>query len=116
MVETTKAAQAETGGWTQLKSNRNWLGMWYMLPTAVLLGFFLAWPLILGIWLSFTDTKIGRAGHFIGLENYEWLIGNSIFWLSVFNTMIYTTVASAVKFSSASIWRCCSTSTCLSRR
>ncbi|MEQ1613382.1 MAG: sugar ABC transporter permease, partial [Hyphomicrobiaceae bacterium] len=29
----------------------------------------------------------------------EWLMGDSIFWLSVFNTMIYTTVASAIKFA-----------------
>jgi ABC-type sugar transport system permease subunit len=32
---------------------------------------FLSYPLGLGVWLAFTDTKIGRAGHFIGLENYE---------------------------------------------
>ena len=65
----------------------------------MLLGLFLAYPLGLGIWLSFTDTKIGRAGKFIGLENYEWLGGDSIFWLSVFNTLLYTTVASVIKFA-----------------
>ena len=57
--------------------------------------FFLAYPLGLGIWLSFTDTRIGRVGHFIGTENYEWLWDDSIFWLSVFNTLLYTFVASA---------------------
>jgi multiple sugar transport system permease protein len=94
-----RAAQAEAASWSQVKSSRNWLGFWYMMPTALLLGLFLAWPLVLGIWLSFTDTKIGRAGQFIGLENYEWLMGDSIFWLSVFNTLIYTSVASAAKFA-----------------
>jgi multiple sugar transport system permease protein len=53
----------------------------------------------LGIWLSFTDTRIGRVGEFIGTENYEWLWGDSIFWLSVTNTLLYTFVASAFKFA-----------------
>ena len=101
MADSTSATpvpHTEAASWSQIKSGRNWLGFWYMMPAALLLGLFLAWPLILGIWLSFTDTKIGRKGVFIGLENYEWLWGDSIFWLSVFNTLIYTTVASAMKF------------------
>jgi len=60
---------------------------------------FLAYPLGLGIWLSFTDARIGRSGNFIGLENYEWLWGDSVFWLSVFNTLLYTGVASVFKFA-----------------
>ncbi len=106
MAETTTHAparirpvQAEATTWTQLRSNKGWLGFWYMMPAGLLLGLFLAYPLFLGVWLSFTDTKIGRAGKFIGLENYEWLGGDSIFWLSVFNTLLYTFVASAVKFA-----------------
>jgi multiple sugar transport system permease protein len=94
-----RQAQAEVTTWSQLKSNKGWLGFWYMMPAVLLLGLFLAYPLGLGIWLSFTDTKIGRAGKFIGLENYEWLAGDSVFWLSVFNTLLYTIVASAIKFA-----------------
>jgi len=33
-----------------------------MLPAGVLLLLFLTYPLGLGTWLGFTDTKIGRAG------------------------------------------------------
>ena len=36
---------------------------------------------------------------FVGLENYEWLWDDSVFWLSVFNTLLYTGVASAFKFA-----------------
>ena len=68
-----------------------------MLPAAAFLLLFLAYPLGLGIWLSFTDARIGRGGSFIGLENYEWLWGDSVFWLSVFNTLLYTGVASVVQ-------------------
>ncbi len=70
-----------------------------MLPAMAFLILFLAYPLGLGVWLSFTDSKIGRPGEFIGTENYEWLAGDSVFWLSVFNTLLYTTVASVIKFA-----------------
>jgi len=89
----------EITNWDRLKANRDWLGAWFMLPAAAFLVLFLAYPLGLGIWISFTDAKIGRGGHFIGLENYEWLAGDSVFWLAVFNTLLYTTVASVVKFA-----------------
>jgi multiple sugar transport system permease protein len=85
--------------WELLKWNRNWLGFWFMVPAAAFLLLFLAYPLVLGVWLSFTDTKIGRAGVFLGLENYVWLGDDPVFWLSVFNTLLYTTVASVLKFA-----------------
>jgi multiple sugar transport system permease protein len=89
----------EATTWDQLKANRNWLGFWFMLPAMGFLILFLAYPLGLGIWISFTDARIGRPGQFIGTENYEWLLDDSIFWLSVFNTLLYTFVASAIKFA-----------------
>src|SRR5499433_2150002 len=89
----------EATAWDQLKHNRNWVGFWFMLPALAFLIFFLAYPLGLGIWLSFTDTRIGRVGQFIGSENYEWLWDDAIFWLSVFNTLLYTFIASAFKFA-----------------
>jgi multiple sugar transport system permease protein len=85
--------------WTRVKHDRNWLGFWFMLPTAAILLLFLAFPLIKGVWLSFTDAKIGRGGAFIGVENYEWLWDDGIFWLSVFNTVLYTAIASVIKFA-----------------
>jgi multiple sugar transport system permease protein len=85
--------------WARLKVNRDWLGFWFMLPAAAILILFLAYPLGLGVWLSFTDARIGRSGTFVGLENYEWLWGDNVFWLSVFNTLLYTTVASTIKFA-----------------
>src|SRR6188472_1506710 len=94
-----RAPARATTAWDRLKVNRDWLGFWFMLPAMAFLIFFLAYPLGLGIWISFTDAKIGRGGEFIGIENYEWLWDDSIFWLSVFNTLLYTTVASAIKFA-----------------
>jgi multiple sugar transport system permease protein len=96
-----KAAKANPDGgvWMQIKANRNWLGFWFMLPAAAFLILFLAYPLGLGIWLSVTDARLGRAGEFVGLENYAYLWDDPTFWLSVFNTILYTTVASTIKFA-----------------
>ncbi|HXF18476.1 MAG TPA: sugar ABC transporter permease, partial [Burkholderiales bacterium] len=79
--------------------NRNVLGAVFMLPAAALLVFFLTYPLGLGVWLGFTDTKIGRPGEWIGIENYEFLLTDGVFRLSVYNTFLYTAVASVVKFA-----------------
>ncbi len=45
-----------------LQNNRNALGLLFMLPAAIVLVMFLTYPLGLGVWLGFTDTKIGRGG------------------------------------------------------
>src|SRR5689334_11279903 len=81
-----------------LLQNNNVLGFLFMLPAAVFLVCFLTYPLGLGVWLGFTDTRIGRDGIFIGLENYQYLMDDNVFWLSVFNTVLYTFIASALKF------------------
>jgi len=88
----------EAGVLSRLLESRNFLGLMFMLPAAVVLLLFLTYPLGLGTWLGFTDTKIGRGGEWIGLENYEFLWGDAVTRLSVFNTIFYTVVASVIKF------------------
>src|ERR1700690_2064368 len=78
--------------------NRHVLGVVFLLPAALLLLGFLTYPLGLGTWLGFTDTKIGRAGHWIGIENFEFLWGDEVTRLALFNTLFYTVVASVIKF------------------
>ena len=46
--------------------NRNLLGLLFMLPAAALLLLFLTYPLGLGTYLGFTDTKVGRGGTWVG--------------------------------------------------
>jgi multiple sugar transport system permease protein len=82
----------------RLQNSRNGLGFLFMLPAAVLLLLFLTYPLGLGTWLGFTDTKVGRAGEWVGLENYIYLWNDSVTRLALFNTLFYTVVASIFKF------------------
>jgi multiple sugar transport system permease protein len=69
-----------------------------LLPAVGLLLAFLAYPLGLGIWLAFTDTTVGRDGQFVGLENFEYLFGDKLFWQAVFYSVFYTGVATVGKF------------------
>ena len=78
--------------------NRNVLGLLFMVPAASILLVFLTYPLVLGTWLGFTNTKIGHAGVFIGLDNFEFIWGDSLTRLALFNTLFYTVVASIFKF------------------
>jgi multiple sugar transport system permease protein len=94
--------------WTHVRPQPNWLMRLFdwrpflvfmcMLPAAGLLLVFLTYPLGLGIWLAFTDTTIGRGGQWIGLENFEYLLEDPLFWSAVFYSVFYTAVATVGKF------------------
>jgi len=94
--------------WTHVRPQPNWLMRLFdwkpflvfmcMLPAAGLLLVFLTYPLGLGIWLAFTDTTIGRGGQWIGIENFEYLLEDPIFWNAVFYSVFYTAVATVGKF------------------
>jgi multiple sugar transport system permease protein len=83
----------------RLLNSRNALGLLFMLPAGAVLLVFLTYPLGLGTWLGFTDAKVGRPGQWVGLENFAFLISDSVALLSLFNTLFYTAVASVIKFA-----------------
>jgi multiple sugar transport system permease protein len=68
------------------------LGIILMLPGALLLMLFMAYPFFLGIWLSLTDSIIGSLGKFIGLRNFSDLITDSVFLQTTRNTFVYALV------------------------
>ncbi len=84
---------------SHLFGNKNFLGFLFLLPAAVLLALFLAYPLGLGIWLGFTDTTLAMPGRWVGFENYIRLLRDPIARLAIFNTVFYTGVASIIKFA-----------------
>ena len=79
--------------WSGLLEDRTVMGVAFVTPALILLFLFLAYPLILGIWLGFTDTLIGRKGEFIGLANYIRLLQDRLFWLVTYYTFLYTIAA-----------------------
>ena len=98
-VAETTYRRARQNGFLRLLDNRRVLVFLFMLPAAGLLLLFLTYPLGLGVWLGFTDTRIGRSGFFIGWENYESLFQDRVFWTAVQFTIIYTFFATIGKFA-----------------
>ena len=84
---------------TKLFDYKPFLVFLCLLPTVGLLLVFLTYPLGLGIWLAFTDSTIGQPGEFVGLDNFEYLLTDPVFINAVWNTIFYTTVATAGKFA-----------------
>jgi multiple sugar transport system permease protein len=70
-----------------------------LLPTAVLLGLFIAYPFVKGVLLSVTDAKVGVPGSFVGMQNFVLLLHDSIFRVAVWNTLVYTAVTTVFKLA-----------------
>lgn len=83
---------------SRLFDNKTFLIIICLTPAVGLLVLFLSYPLGLGVWLAFTDTKIGRAGEYIGGFNYELLFEDRVFWMAVWWTCVYTAFATVLKF------------------
>ena len=75
------------------------LGSLLLLPTVVLLGLFIAYPFVKGVWLSLTSATVGDHGQFVGLGNYVKIWNDSIFRTAVYNTFLYTGVTTVFKLT-----------------
>ena len=63
----------------------------FLLPALLLFLVFRVYPLVNGLWLSFTSARLGRTQYtFVGLSNYEKLLSDDRFLLSLVNTAYYT--------------------------
>ncbi|MGE5850869.1 MAG: carbohydrate ABC transporter permease [Candidatus Methylomirabilota bacterium] len=68
-------------------------------PTVVLLVVFIAYPFIMGIWLSLSSTSVGNIGQFVGIRNFVKAWNDSIFQTTLRNTFVYTFWATILKLS-----------------
>ncbi len=77
--------------------DERWLALVLLLPTAILLGLFIAYPFFEGVMLSLSSARVGEAGHFVGFKNFVKLANDNIFWTAVWNTFWYTGVTTVFK-------------------
>lgn len=84
---------------TRLLEDERWLAAALLLPTVILLALFIAYPFVEGVLLSVTDARVGVPGHFVGLANFTALLHDSIFRVAVWNTFVYTAVATVFKLA-----------------
>jgi multiple sugar transport system permease protein len=82
---------------TRLLEDERWLAFALLVPTAVLLGLFIAYPFVEGVLLSLSASRVGVEGGFVGLVNFEKIWNDSIFRTAVWNTFWYTGVTTVFK-------------------
>ena len=70
------------------------LGFWLLLPTALLLGLIIVYPVAKLIYTSFFNLSLtsGLPAEFVGFENYALMFDDPIFWSSFWNTVLITVV------------------------
>jgi multiple sugar transport system permease protein len=100
MASTMKTTQQDRptalrkpGFWTRFWSRSNErAGYLFILPSLIHLIIFLLIPLVFSFYLSFTDWRDPnpRNAPFIGLENYDFLMGDRRFWNAMQNSAYYT--------------------------
>ncbi|WP_222928500.1 carbohydrate ABC transporter permease [Sutcliffiella horikoshii] len=61
----------------------------FLVPGLIILGAFIFYPMLHAIWLSFTNYNIVNDAEFIGLENYQALFEDPLFWKVLGQTLLY---------------------------
>ncbi|SDQ05132.1 carbohydrate ABC transporter permease [Quadrisphaera sp. DSM 44207] len=88
-VPTTAAGPAARARARRRRPDDTGLALLFILPATVGLVAFYFWPLVRGIWLSFTSWDVLTPSRFIGLENYQRMVQDPVFWNAVRVTLSY---------------------------
>jgi multiple sugar transport system permease protein len=74
-------------------------GLLLLLPAVIVMAIFTVYPLLDGIYMSFTDQNLlSNTVSFVGLGNFARLLTDSIFWLSLAHSIILTSVVVVLQF------------------
>lgn len=92
---TVQTQQSRTGAAAQERRRpRSWVGFWFVLPFLVVYAAFLIWPTLAGLWSSFFNVSLaGTKGGFLGLQNWQEMLGDSSVWDSLKNTFVFTALS-----------------------
>jgi multiple sugar transport system permease protein len=82
-----------------LYSNSQWGQMQLLLPVILLVTVFSLIPLLRGIYLGFTDYRLGDPISFNGIQNYIQLFNDEYFWNSFKIGMVWTIIVTALQVS-----------------
>ncbi|MEM6749113.1 MAG: sugar ABC transporter permease [Planctomycetota bacterium] len=80
----------------KLRPYRAWTPFLFLAPGALVLGVFILASMVQVIRVSFTSATVFTDGEFVGLENYQRLLADKVFWLCVGNSFLYLLVTPVV--------------------
>jgi multiple sugar transport system permease protein len=95
-VEAAAVARARGRRWTNVFERQGVLASVLISPAVLFVMVLVGGPLILAIWLSFTNATTGLHGKWVGLENFRREWGNPAFQHAVWHTFLFTVVSQAL--------------------
>jgi multiple sugar transport system permease protein len=98
-VALPRAVHSQPGRSTRFLESEGLLATLLLAPTVLLLGVFIAYPFVMGVWLSLSSTSVGNVGEFVGLKNFVKAWNDSIFQMAFRNTFYYTFWATILKLA-----------------
>ncbi|MBR8665200.1 sugar ABC transporter permease [Bacillus paralicheniformis] len=82
---------------------RKWEGCFYLFPAVLFMLALIGYPLIYNIILSFQNVSLTNIASkdisFIGIDNYQRLAQDKVFWASLKNTLLYTAGSVVFQFT-----------------
>jgi multiple sugar transport system permease protein len=82
---------------TYFRRRRLW-GLAFVAPALVIVAIFFVAPMIFAGWMSLTDWNVGGFQRFVGLRNYERILGDARFIEAMRFTTIYTIIVTVTTF------------------
>ena len=64
----------------------------FLAPALALIGVFVVYPILAVVYYSFTDYDIVRPPVWVGLQNFQRILGDETFWLALTHSLIYLVV------------------------
>jgi len=97
-VEPTAVPRAAEPALRARSRRRRWeTGYLLCLPAFLCVFGLLAFPIVYDVAVSFTDASAGAAGRFVGLQNYQQLLADPIFWAAARNTAVMVLATATVE-------------------
>ncbi len=77
---------------------RQALSPWlFLAPALLLLGLFALWPVLWGSFLAFTEYDFLTPPRWVGLANFEDLLDDPVFFISMRNSLLYLLIVPAIQ-------------------
>ena len=74
-------------------------GLVLILPAILVMGLFTAYPLFEGLRIAFTNANLLKEGtQWVGLQNFIRLLEDEIFWISLYQSVLLTSVVVLLQF------------------
>jgi putative chitobiose transport system permease protein len=75
----------------------------FLAPALLLLGLFTFWPVLWGSYLAFTEYNFLTPPKWIGLANFEDLLDDPVFYISLKNSLLYLLIVPAIQLGAIAL-------------